>query len=271
MIKRLLKMNALKKVLIKSFKFFVVSNLYISLGVVSVYLYYSLKNEQSLKVIPLIFIFCSTYIAHHALRYIPYKKNLPLSPMFKDFYLQHKLFFSSSIALTSTFLFIILTTLDLHQWLFLSVATLIVVLYEAIIFSGFSLRHFPLFKPAFIGLAWSLLIFSFIKDFIFLDFIDCFVFILLLSLPFDIKDLQEDIKNSIKTLPQLLGRYTTHFCIFSMGLYSLSALFTQQQILFPIFSWLIYSLGIIYPPSNKLAYYALFEGLLFLRPLFYLL
>ena len=106
MIKRLLKMNALKKVLIKSFKFFVVSNLYISLGVVSVYLYYSLKNEQSLKVIPLIFIFCSTYIAHHALRYIPYKKNLPLSPMFKDFYLQHKLFFSSSIALTSTFLFL---------------------------------------------------------------------------------------------------------------------------------------------------------------------
>lgn len=91
--------------------------------------------------------------------------------------------------------------------------------YQKLNISRLDIRKVPLAKPFMIALAWSIVTEMIPQVYaggnwqsaFSIDFVERFIFILALAIPFDIKDMYEDKKENLRTLPVLIGPKASWF------------------------------------------------------------
>lgn len=195
----------------KFFSFFIRSNIYISLAATLLYFYYALLLEKNFFLSTPLLVFSLTFMGYHFVRFFPAIKGDPHSKFYKDWYEDHRFFLLISMAIAITVM--IFGVLDLATWqlAMLGGASLLTLLYEKVIFKGFSLRSLPFAKPFVIALAWSLSCVGLhSKEIItdYLSFLDCFFLIFILCFVFDLQDKEVDKLQGVKTFAHTLSLKT---------------------------------------------------------------
>lgn len=175
------------------------SNIIIALGAMCLYCHYSLIHTASVKIPTAVFIFTSTVLAYDLMIIIGlYRAKIALSSILK-FKLVLMAVLSSILALN----------FELNEIITLTIALPFVLFYERILFKNFSLRRVPYFKSFLISLCWMIVVcalsiehFSSVAIY---NLIDCFGFIFLLCIPFDIVDHHEDSAFELKSFSHLFS------------------------------------------------------------------
>ncbi len=265
-------MKHLKRMMIKFFNFLIYSNVFISICAAGLYFIFSLKSELNFPITNILFIFSSTYIGYHLLRIVPLMRKHFIEEGFKEYYQQYKLYNWISLIIMVIINLCCFIQLDLQVYPVLLLNILLVLLYETILFKNFALRKVPYAKSFIIALVWSLTMTQLNGYHSPALFLDCFSFILLLSIPFDIKDLNSDTNQEIKTLPMLFkDKLYLGLSLFYVAYAIIHFQITNE--LFFLTSVPLY-IGLIYfakkDKLNKSIYYLGFDGLIILRVLFYL-
>tara|TARA_B100000809_G_scaffold49621_3_gene44612 strand:+ start:3007 stop:3768 length:762 start_codon:yes stop_codon:yes gene_type:complete len=185
-----------------------------------------------------IFIGLSTFVAYNGIRYLKYKKGLLREVVFIWFEKNKGplslMNFSAIVYLLVTF-----RQFDINSLLVMLPFSLLTLLYMnplgASNKKSLSLRKIPGFKIFCISISWSGLVVLFplveanieigVREFMF--FLQQVLFVLVLTLPFDLRDIPFDEKE-LKTIPQVLGVRKTKilgigfiliFCVISCFLF----------------------------------------------------
>ncbi|MEI6866212.1 hypothetical protein [Flavicella sp.] len=202
------------KLIKKIFEFYVYSNLHVSIAIWSLSMitgsYFGVEARSAS-----LFIGISTFVSYNGIRFFKYKTALLKKEM-------HVWFSKNSILL------VILNSLliiQLIQFVIKLSAIELKILFPFIVFTllymlpfmkfngqRYSLRKIPGFKIFCIGISWAGLItfFPLVNHFelkgtgISLFFMQQFLFIVVLILPFDIRDMDFDAED-LKTIPMVLG------------------------------------------------------------------
>lgn len=214
-------------------------------------------------------MFFSTYLGYHLLRYIPWKfQNKTINPGFIDFYKSHPYSTISSVLISIiTILYLSISLTQIQVIIFILLFTFL-LLYERIIFKHFSLREISYLKPFLISLIWSLSLFNLINRFHLYDFVECFLFIFFLCIPFDLKDVEEDKKEKIKTYPIRFEKRLPQTLSLLVLISSLGFYLINKELYFLIFPFLFTLILFKIAPKQKDLYY-LFDALILIRLLFY--
>jgi 4-hydroxybenzoate polyprenyltransferase len=159
--------------------------------------------------------------------------------------------------------------LDPYSFTILGISFTLVLIYENIFFSSFNLRKSPYGKPFVISLVWTLVGTSFNGTPDLVDFLDCYIFIFLLCIPFDLKDLESDKNQGIKTLPLLFKEKTPLLLGVFFTLYS-SVFYQFTGEFFFIFAPIIFSILISLKKRSSFIFHLGFDGIIIMRFLFYL-
>ncbi|MBT4791310.1 MAG: hypothetical protein HON90_07050 [Halobacteriovoraceae bacterium] len=255
--------------MIKFYNFIIHSNLFISVAALSLYLFYSLKSNYNFSIATMFFVLGGTYFSYHLLRFIPFKKGFFVEEPIVTFYKNHNLYLYGSILISSIFIFIGLQAYEHINFTTVVLCLVITLLYEKILTNKFELRAIPYLKSLLIALVWSFMATKLNSDSAELfDTIECFIFILLLTLPFELKDLASDIKQNIKSFPTVLK---DKFKIILCSLYFIYAIFYYLQTAeaFLLVSIPIYFGSFYLSKKNSLWYYLGFDGLIILRLIIY--
>lgn len=211
------------RVLIFLIRSLVYSNLFVSICVTLLahQSYLLLNLPQQNKYYLLIFVFCATFSTYNIQRIIRinYQEligkqiGIRLSWIVRN----RKILFILSI-FSSIICFIMLFFLNLTTFKLIIPLALLSVFYVVPIFKNnakkIALRNLPYVKIIIISLVWSLVstALPFINhsvdylnsNFIYL-LIEQFIFIIAITLPFDIRDLKYDIATDVKTVPSKIG------------------------------------------------------------------
>jgi len=252
------------------FNFFLTSNVYISFAASLLYLHYAFVLEKNFFLSTPLFVFGGTYISYHLVRFIPYQKGEIIEGEFSMWYQQHSLFFKLSILITFGICLYAVFDLMRMQIFWMAIAFLIVILYENILLKNFNLRGISYLKPFIISLAWTLVCVGFHSYSLFY-LVDCFLFIGLLCIPFDIKDKEFDQRQNVKTLAHLFlkNHFLYYLLIFLFSLYLLfmTTCLEYHYSYFTIFTmFLLYGLGLYKMKNSTLFYYCL-DGIIIIRSL----
>ena len=204
----------------KLFDFYIKSSFHLGLCVVSLYLTSIFKLQIDLNYYVLTFLFSSTIVVYNFIKYastLPYYffvnnapiKKIQILSFFMGFFLLYSLFFLSFKALLFGFCLF-----------------LICVLYVFPINQSISnFRNRSKIKIFLVAICWSgsTVIFPFIesnsKDYsdLILLFVQFFLFVIVYTMPFEIRDLKYD-SNDLKTIPQIYGinnsKYISYVLIF---------------------------------------------------------
>ena len=184
--------------------FLIRSNIYVSLAVATLYLYYGFLLEKDFFVSTPLFVFSGTFFAYNFLRLVAISRKDSEASELKEWYKKNRLW----IALFSLFLIplIIVGALDLSrlQSFFILTGFISVIFYERFFFKKVSLRTLPYIKPIIISIVWTLICVGLHID----EWgakslpvvIDSFFFILFLCLLFDYKDTESDKRSKIKSI-----------------------------------------------------------------------
>jgi 4-hydroxybenzoate polyprenyltransferase len=136
-----------------------------------------------------------------------------------------KLFFDnpvkSVLTIITLFLAIVQSQLSVLSYLILFISFIITFFYHSSILKT-NLRSIPYLKLFLIGLIWVLLtsfiplvekkIFAFEKlDFLYI--LERFIFLISMALLFDLRDIDFDIQNKLKTIPNRIGVFYTKFLV----------------------------------------------------------
>lgn len=234
-------------------------NLFISFCASSLYLLYAYKGESNFPISNLIFIFSSVTIGYFFLQNIGKMRN-------NQFHYHRNLI---------SFLYIFL-----HFFLFiyffpaLKFTNTLILLLGMLVFLGYeyplklSLRKVPLLKPISIGFVWAALIVGINESLSLKTFLDCLFFIALLSLPFDLKDLDYDMAHNTLTLPQVVPQLPKILVILTL---IFTCLFFNEDenlffgVFFPVMAVSVFNHSKLRPWM----YYIIFDGLIFLRSFLY--
>lgn len=260
--------KAMRKELIKFFEFITCSNFFISLCSLSLYLFYTFKAHGDFHIPRAIFIFCTTYLAYHFLRITPLKKGYPIGEEYINYYKKYSTFNYISIGLSAIYALFSLRTLNFFQVITLSISTSLVLFYERFFSNQFQLRSIPYLKPFIISMVWALLCTALYGIFYLDFFFDCFIFILLLTIPFDIRDQKSDLDNNIKTIALALGKRVYPLLGASYLVYTLIVFYFTHELFMPL-SFFIYIALLKLSRDNSSLYYLGFDALIILRTLFY--
>ncbi len=252
------------------FDFLINSNLFISACALCLYLFYSIQMEVNFFISTPILVFALTYMAYHLLRFIPLQKGFVIDGNLKNFYQKHKWFFAISLPVKVVSILYGLYNLERLSLTLLIIAGILVLFYERIFIPRFELRSVPYLKSFVIGLVWAVIATSLNGEFNPALFIECFIFITLLAIPFDIKDLDFDTKNKIKTLPMLLGEKLTPILGILYLVYALIVFYYTRE-LFLLISPLVYWGLLIQSKKYERLYYLGFDGLILGRFIAYFL
>lgn len=253
------------------FNFLVDENIFISLCATSLFLFYHLKTEHNFSLYSPPFVFLCTFLGYHSLRLIAYyRKDLKHAPATINFYQRHKLFHLSTLSFGSLICIFCLVNIEKPSFIPVIIASFFFMLYESFFTTKWSLRKLPFTKPFIIALVWSLFICGLEEIPSLATWIDCFIFILLLSIPFDLKDIKSDKGQNIKTFANECKltpiSLIVIFTCFSVYL-SLS-----KEIVFVSIAVPIYGLAVgFYKRLPVMAFYLIFDGLIILRFLLYLI
>ena len=154
------------------------------------------------------------------------------------------------------------------QYIVLFIILLLGGLYEKILFKSFALRELPYTKAIIIALTWSLTCTGLIEHPSTTAFIDCFLFIIFLSIPFDIKDIKQDTLDGIKTFATYSVSKTKLICAIGYTLLSVFWIYKEND-LFYMISLPLYLIFLKKGFKTEASYYMSFDSLIILRALIY--
>jgi len=127
-----------------------------------------------------------------------------------------------------SFIVIILSIKNLNSFDILNFIHLfiLVLFYEKIFIKKYELRKLPYFKPILIAYIWACTctapaLYSNLNSINYWIWVECFLFILALAIPFDIRDIKTDSLESIKTIPIKFGINNSRFICLVLFLCSL--------------------------------------------------
>lgn len=250
------------------FNYIVFSNLYISLCASCLFTFFALKSEYNLPLTNILFVFCITYLGYHFIRFIPYKRGFFIEACYKEFYEA-----KSPLLLIITFIIPIIGALltvdqvtNYGLWVLL-MSSLAFGTYENILTERFNLRSIPYLKTTIIALVWTLICVCLNGPPNFIDLIDCFTFVFLLSIPFDYKDRQSDTQQGVKTIATYLGEKTPQVLSIIFTVYSSIFFYLTGELFFTIAPPL-YAILFHLKKKDHLTFHLGFDGIILLRCLF---
>lgn len=210
----------------------------------------------------LLFSFCNTYIIYnlHRIITIPPKEVETLSGM-HGFIAKQKKWVYATIILSAVIAIFCLFFISWQSIIVLAVLGTIAVFYTFPLPFGIRLRDFGILKPFIVAIVWSFVavcvpLASYIADDMLnigLLWLNRFLFIVAITIPFDVRDLKFDKVNlKYGTIPMKIGKLRTYWL--SQGLLMISALpllvvlFLEQTIeayLIPLLMWYLITSSII--------------------------
>ncbi len=251
------------------FKFYVYSNLHVSLAVASLVLVNGTVFHKNVGK-EAVFLSCATFVAYHFIRYFN-RFRYGKEHLLDRFSNQYKKVLMTLVLIACFIEIGLLFFLKTVQLLKLIPFGCITILYACHFFKirgvRYSLRYLSILKIFLIGWVWAGVTVFFITDFNVtsgLYFLELMLFVIALTIPFDIRDVDFD-KGRVKTLPIYLGILNTKYLagVFLLISVVLHIQFVKQDIaIFMLISgWL---LGMIcYAKKNQANYFASFwvEGI----------
>lgn len=199
----------MSKLFSKIFQFYIYSNLHVSLVV----LCYVCVTGMLFDVEVLdkaVVLSCSTFVAYHLIRYLN-RVKYGKTHLLDEFSNRNKI--PISILVLLAFIIIVFITLkfSLQEILRLWPVTVLTLFYAVSVFKingkTYSIRYFIGIKIFIIALAWAwgVVLFPLGYGFnVLIYFIEVVLFVIVLTLPFDIRDMLFD-KKTVKTLPMIMG------------------------------------------------------------------
>lgn len=270
----LISTNDRMKFLKALFQFYVYSNLHVSVAVACLVLSVGFLFGVDVYHEALL-LTCATFVSYHLIRFLNrYKYGKP--HLLEKFSNQYKFFIYVLNILALLIGFYELIQLEIIQFLYLFPFVVLTLLYAYSFIGKNGIRHSIRFIPGIkifvIAFVWAgTVVFFPITSSIGLDtnhvvyFLGLMFFVVVLTLPFDIRDLTFDEKN-IRTLPMLLGVKGVKFLGFVLLMFAIGVhLFVFG--LFGFWPFLLTSivliLLLIFSKENQSKYYASFwvEGL----------
>ena len=239
----------------KLFSFYVRSNIHVSLSFAAIVLitgfYFDRNTAHSA-----LFLSVATFVGYNVIKYLKWREaNLK-----ESFFKKLKTCFNAVFLLTLGAFFWLLYSsicLDFISLCFLVPFVLLTIFYMLPVYISqqkrYTLRNIPGFKIVSISLSWSGLstLFVFYTNSIHIEtlqglfFIHQFLFVLVLTIPFDLRDLNLDSKE-LRTLPMLFGEFGVKllgsavlvfmnilgFLLFERGLVAVTALISVVLLFF---------------------------------------
>jgi len=254
------------------------SSLFISIGSAALVLrtYYILNKDADWLVI--LFVFFSTLFTYNISKIVPLwsfwknEKNNDYAYNERNTWNvkhKYKLLYASIFSLA--FILVFGIQFKVVQLVFLAHLGFISVIYSTPLFSGKSLRAIPFIKVFLIAYTWAAMSVlpiienDFSKDLIYI-FLGNFLFVLAITLPFDLRDFTRDKSQNVKTIPHVLGKKGSKLMAIIALLISLIISPTQYQcydmfLTVPIILLILFS----NEKRNEFYYLGLIDATLILR------
>lgn len=193
----------------------------------------------------------------------------------------NKYIYFSIIIIAFIFLIYFFINLKTNIILYLIPFAILNLLYSLPIFKKIKIRKIPLIKIFLIAFVWTFVtvnipfIYSEVRlsNAIYLLFLERFIFIIAITIPFDIRDIQQDKINGVKTIPYFLGENKSYLLsniliiIFSIITTIHYLIYLNYYILFSFIITTIITLIFLNSKSirkNKYFYYGYLDGSMFL-------
>lgn len=188
--------------MIKFLTYITYSSLFISLCCASLSFYYYEVTNTPLNIYKTLIIFFATLFSYNVVQVIPLKEEKSFSSrtIWINKHRKDLIFFMSLSIIFILYFIKDLTKFDIINFTHLFV---IVVFYEKILFKSNGLRAIPYIKPFIISYVWACacsLTGGVFNNTLFLIWIECYLFVLSLTIPFDIRDIHHDNADGLKTL-----------------------------------------------------------------------
>jgi len=264
-------MNTLKSLI----QFVSFSNIFTALCAFTLSVFFSIISHTELSPVRLTVIFLGTMASYIAVQMIPQKSDKITNP--KALWIRKNRVPLYAL-LSASLLGCIFSIKDLTQFELLNFSHLfiLVLFYERIFIHEKELRSVPFLKAFLISYIWACVCVApqlyLMPDPNFLLWVECFVFILALTIPFDIRDAEEDVFQHIKTFAtnfSLMNVRRLCFILFIssqlMSIYYLP--FSYVTVLFStIFSVIyFYLLANSWPGQKESIFLYGFDGLIILK------
>ncbi|MBI9042555.1 hypothetical protein [Lutibacter sp.] len=260
-------MQFLKKIV----DFYIFSNIHVAVAGFCITEITVLKYGIQESFTPL-FVLFSIIISYNFIRFYELKTNRLL--WLKDWFFRHKieLVILNIIAIIALIGITFFTSFNIKGLLILIPFSFMTFFYVIPIFKlkniEISFRNFPSVKIFSIAFAWAGISVFFpiyeakmnITFDIFIEFIQRFALLIVIIIPFDIRDVKSD-SDSLKTLPQVLGIKVSKIIgmvllLFTIGLEFCKMIFETSTIIIWVIIALITAIFLWFSSENKSRYYA---------------
>lgn len=186
---------------------FVFSSLYIAIGAVSLSLFYQF-TANSIHVPRTLIIGLATFMAYNIVQIMPLFKRSPISER-GQWIFRHRKPLWTCIGICLLLITVLSQFLILEDIVNFAHLLLLSLLYEGTVTKK-GLRSIPFLKPFLISYVWAMScafpVFGFYAN---LATVECFFFIFSLCLLFDLRDIQDDSRQGIKTFATSYGTGVT--------------------------------------------------------------
>lgn len=257
------KLACCMKIIQKIIEFYVFSNLHVSLSVSCLVLVTGILFDETV-VLEAVFMGLLTFVAYHLIRHVN-RFKYGKEHLLESFSRQHKQTLSVLVVLATIFSFFLVPKFTFLQLLCLLPFGICTLLYAFGVFKvkgqKYSIRYLPGIKIFIIAAVWAGAVVLFplqTTKTTLLYFLEVLLFVVALTLPFDIRDLRFD-HQKIKTIPMVLGLRNTKIVggvllIISSGIHL--AIFNA----FPVFVFicLLVALCLFFSTTKQSKYYASF-------------
>jgi hypothetical protein len=225
-------MDNLKSIIKKVIDFYVFANLHVGFAVFALTKLTLLEIGISDNLAPL-FTFFATVLSYNVIRFLRVKET---KNWFSDWYDKNKQLLYLVTIISGVFLVYFLFKIRLKALFIITPFTLFTFLYVFPI-KRFSLREKAGLKLFLISISWAgiTVFFPLVQNYMqiriedILTFLQRFLFVFAITIPFDIRDLQYD-KKDMQTLPQYFGvRISKQIAIFAMFLFFVISLFKSSH------------------------------------------
>lgn len=278
----------------KLVRFLIYTNLFVAIGslllTVESVLFLGLDLNTHIKF--LVLIFFATLFLYNYQRVLGFKNNTKPLQTNRHIWINNNHYFLVFVVVLSSIISIYIgfTILDERYFIFCAILIFIAFFYSTPLFKKnnkwYRLRDLPFAKLFLVGLVWSavVVIFPVMEEFflfknqkMILLFIIQFLFIVSITIPFDIRDYEIDKHNNIKTIPITLGLNKSKLFGYALTIISLliSVVFFYESIAFLITEIVLCTLTIVLikkslPTNNDLYFTFYIDGLMILKPIIYI-
>ncbi|MEE2670286.1 MAG: hypothetical protein VYA54_01150 [Bdellovibrionota bacterium] len=253
--------------MIRFSNFIVYSNSLIALCAPSLFLLYALKLGQNFAIITPIFLYGITFVAYNFMRIAPSIGGSNPSNSTQTF-LRIPAYHILTLVMTMIVSYFALPEIE-HNIVF-AVSCVLAFLYEQR-FLKLGLRKVPLLKTFIVACVWANISCLLLEQWNWWNYLDCFIFIFLLTLAFDYRDMEQDGIDKVKTIPSIIPDhyFAPLLCFFYILYIGTIAFLFEESLMFITIGIFVYALF-----SQKLKevyFHLMIDGIIILRFLFYLI